>query len=310
MRVASIGECMIELRQRPDGLLSQGFGGDTLNTAVYLARLGIAVDYVTALGDDAFSDAMLAAWQQEGIGTRQVARVPGALPGLYLIQVDSKGERRFSYWRDSAPVRRLLALPEAAGIAAALGGYDLLYLSGITLSLFPGSQRQQLFDWLGTARQRGARIAFDTNFRPRGWPDRDEARDAFNQMLRLSDIVLAGIEDYGQLSGDDSQAGCTAWLQRHGVAEAVLKLAVPGVVVLAQGTATPVPTTPVAHPVDSTAAGDSFAAAYLAARLRNLAPEQAARAGHRLAHAVVQHPGAIIPQDAMPQGILPPDWKP
>ena len=51
-RVACIGECMVELRELPDGLLSRGYGGDTLNTAVYLARLGVAVDYVTALGDD------------------------------------------------------------------------------------------------------------------------------------------------------------------------------------------------------------------------------------------------------------------
>lgn len=50
-RVAALGECMIELFRRTDGSLTMGFGGDTLNGAVYLARLGVAVDYVTALGD-------------------------------------------------------------------------------------------------------------------------------------------------------------------------------------------------------------------------------------------------------------------
>src|SRR4051812_45738806 len=67
-RVASIGECMIELSPRPGGLLGLGFGGDTLNTAVYLARLGVAVDYLTALGDDGYSQRMLALWQEEGVG--------------------------------------------------------------------------------------------------------------------------------------------------------------------------------------------------------------------------------------------------
>ena len=57
---------------------------------------------------------------------------------------------------------------------------------------------------------------------------------------------------------------------------------------------------PAAGVVDTTAAGDSFAAAYLAARLRGAAPAEAARAGHALAGAVVRHPGAIIPRDAMP----------
>ena len=57
MKIASIGECMIELRHRSAADLSLAFGGDTLNTAVYLARLlrlrEASVDYVTALGDDA-----------------------------------------------------------------------------------------------------------------------------------------------------------------------------------------------------------------------------------------------------------------
>ena len=49
-RIACIGECMVELSEHPDGTLTRGFGGDTLNTALYLARLGVPVDYVTALG--------------------------------------------------------------------------------------------------------------------------------------------------------------------------------------------------------------------------------------------------------------------
>src|SRR6476661_6126347 len=94
-RVASIGECMIELKQTERGLFSRGFGGDTLNTAVYLARLGVAADYITALGDDSLSDEMVAGWAAEGVGTKPVLRLPGKLPGLYMIETDAKGERRF-----------------------------------------------------------------------------------------------------------------------------------------------------------------------------------------------------------------------
>jgi len=52
--------------------------------------------------------------------------------------------------------------------------------------------------------------------------------------------------------------------------------------------------------VDTTAAGDSFAAAYIDARLGGVDPVEAARAGHRLAGVVVCYPGAIIPRLAMP----------
>ena len=87
---------MVELRELPDGTLRRSWGGDTLNTALYLARLGAAVDNVTALGDDGWSSEMLAEWQSEGIGTGLVHRLPGRLPGLYIIQTDSRGERALS----------------------------------------------------------------------------------------------------------------------------------------------------------------------------------------------------------------------
>src|SRR6185295_3201008 len=137
-KVACIGECMIELKQAEGteaGLFSRGYGGDTLNTAVYLARLGVGSDYITALGDDPLSDEMIAGWAAEGVGTSRVARLPGKLPGLYMIQTDDKGERRFFHWRDSAAARSLMDLPQTPEILNSLAGYDVVYLSAITLSM-------------------------------------------------------------------------------------------------------------------------------------------------------------------------------
>ena len=136
MRIACIGECMVELSELPGGTLTRGYGGDTLNTAVYLARLGAEVDYCTVLGDDPFSDEMLAGWQAEGVGTSLVLRLPGRLPGLYLIRRDAHGERSFFYWRGEAPARQLLELPGSDAVAEALAACGQLYLSGITLSLY------------------------------------------------------------------------------------------------------------------------------------------------------------------------------
>ena len=124
IRVASIGECMIELSQASGALLSRSYGGDTLNTAVYLARLGVCIDYVTALGDDPWSEEMVRAWEAEGVGTGRVVRVPGRLPGLYVISTDAAGQRSFHYWRDNAPARLLFDLPETPAIARALAEYD------------------------------------------------------------------------------------------------------------------------------------------------------------------------------------------
>jgi 2-dehydro-3-deoxygluconokinase len=298
MRIASIGECMIELRQMPDGHLTRSFGGDTLNTAVYLARLGASVDYVTALGDDPLSDEMIAGWQSEGVGTEQVLRLKGKLPGLYMIETNNAGERRFYHWRDASAVRSLMSLPETDALLAALADYDLTYLSAITLSLFDGAGRDRLIAALQNSRTSGVRVAFDTNFRARGWPDLDVARAAFKQAFAASDIVLASVEDLSALYPDDGEG---ALLDRIKANEAILKLATPASIVRSQGGATRVEAEPVRDKVvDTTAAGDSFAAAYLHARLSGAEPVAAARAGHHLAGTVVCHPGAIIPRGAMP----------
>jgi 2-dehydro-3-deoxygluconokinase len=300
-RVAAIGECMIELSQAGsgNGLLQRGWGGDTLNTAVYLARLGVAVDYITALGDDPLSDEMVAAWRAEGVGTSRVVRVPGRLPGLYLITTDAAGQRRFDYWRDSAPARLLFDLPETGEIVAALAGYDLVYVSGISLALYGEAGRQRLLAALDGTRTNGGRIAFDTNFRARLWPDRALAHAAYRAALARADTVLASTEDLEQLFGGSGLAELpTADPER----EVVLKLAEPAVRIYHRGAELTVPAPPVAEVIDTTAAGDSFAAAYLAARLAGAELETAARCGHCLAGAVVQHRGAIIPRSAMPAG--------
>jgi 2-dehydro-3-deoxygluconokinase len=297
-KVASIGECMIELKQAGGGLYSRGYGGDTLNTAVYLARLGVAVDYITALGDDPLSEEMLAGWAAEGVGTGQVLRLPGKLPGIYLIGTDEKGERRFFHWRDTSAVRRLMDLPETIGILDSLASYDLVYLSAVTLSLYNELGRERLLAALRRARRSGTRVAFDTNFRIRGWPDLDVARAVFGEAFATADIVLASTEDLLPLY---PEASAERLMARISSAEAVLRLPEPASIVRFEGVAHEIKADPVTGPVvDTTAAGDSFSAAYIAARLAGAEPIEAARMGHRLAGVVVCHPGAIIPRSAMP----------
>ena len=126
----------------PDGFRA-AFGGDTLNTALYLARLGIETSYVTALGDDTLSSAMLAAWSAEGIRVDEVLRLPGRNPGLYMIERNALGERSFLYWRDRAPAREFFDLADDFALER-LARFDWLYLSGITLSLYPDSGRARL----------------------------------------------------------------------------------------------------------------------------------------------------------------------
>ncbi|MBP0949173.1 sugar kinase [Pseudomonas sp. 20GA0080] len=302
-RVALIGECMIELQQHADGSLHQSFGGDTLNTAVYLARLlgSGQVDYVTALGDDSFSDAMCKVWSEEGIGLGKVQRLPGRLPGLYCIQTDASGERRFLYWRNEAAVRDCFMTPAAEPILAALTSYDVLYFSGITLAVLGAEGRSRLLAMLAKARSRGAKVAFDNNYRPRLWASVEHARDAYLACLPYVDLALLTEDDEQALYGyTDTEQLLTAYRQR-GIDEIVIKRGAQSCIVETDGQRFEIPTQKVERVVDTTAAGDSFSAAYLAARLKGEHLQQAAEAGHRLAGIVIQHPGALVPKSVMPQ---------
>lgn len=306
LRFACIGECMIELTTRDPRTLDLRFGGDTLNTAVYAARRlkqseqFTIVDYVTALGDDPYSEQMLETWQQEGVGTGMVARLPGRLPGLYMIRTDDSGERTFHYWRSTAAARDLFRAPEIADIARQVAVYDLVYLSGITLSIYDAESRARLFDLLDDVRRRGGQVAFDSNYRPRGWPDAETAREAMAQAWRRCDIGLPTHGDEQMLWGDADAHATVARLRTHGVGEIVVKRDRAPCLLDLEGEQEEVPAETVLRAVDTTAAGDSFNAAYLSARLLDHSIEAAARAGHRVAAAVIQHPGAIIPAGAMP----------
>ena len=296
-RIALIGECMIELQHRADGSLQQSFGGDTLNTAVYLRReLGPigSVDYVTALGDDSFSDAMCQQWTDEGLGLGLVQRLPGRLPGLYCIQTDANGERKFLYWRNEAAVRDCFTTPAAEPILVALPAYDVVYFSGITLAVLGEVGRERLLQALVDARRRGATVVFDNNYRPRLWASVEAARAAYRKVLAEVDIALLTEDDERALFGyADSEQVFAAY---PAIEEVVLKRGADACLIRCAQERFAVPALKVEKVVDTTAAGDSFSAAYLASRLNGGSPQDAALAGHRLASRVIQVPGALIPR--------------
>ena len=302
-KIAVIGECMIELSESKAGIVRH-FGGDTLNTAVYLTRTNpeLAVSYVTALGTDTMSDAMLTQWQQEGVHTELVQRLEHKLPGLYLIETDARGERTFHYWRNDAAARYWLQGENAGSICQQLQHVDWLYLSGISLAILPLADRASLLQQLALCRAKGVKIAFDNNFRPRLWESKEAAQQAYRAMLALTDIAFLTLDDEFSLWGDSQEAEVVARTQALGVGEIVIKRGAAPCLIVQGERHDQVPAMSLARErvIDTTAAGDSFSAGYLATRLAGQAASEAARYAHLLAGTVIQHRGAIIPGSAMP----------
>jgi 2-dehydro-3-deoxygluconokinase len=299
MRVVCIGECMVEFLRQDDGLWRQGFAGDSLNVAWALRALLPAdakVDYLTRVGTDALSEAMLEMLRTAGIGTGMITREPKRTVGLYTIQTDLDGERSFAYWRSDSAARGLAE--DARHLAAALAGADLVYLSGITLAILPPPDRDRLMAALGERGTRPFLVAFDPNIRPRLWPDPAAAADAVTLMAGLAEILLPTHDDEAAAFGDADAGATLARYRTLGVPEVVVKDGKQPTRYDCDGEAGMISVTP-ALAVDTTGAGDSFNGAYLAARLRGTGVTDAVAQAQRVSAAVVGQRGAVVAADAL-----------
>ncbi|WP_172296904.1 sugar kinase [Pseudoruegeria sp. HB172150] len=297
MRIACIGEAMVELSlEGPDSDRARlGFAGDVLNTAIYLKRQApeLQVDFVTRLGRDAFSARMQDFIASEGIGTGAITFSKSRNVGLYAISTDALGERSFTYWRDTSAAREMFQADKGADFSA-LDGYEVIYLSAITLAILPAQIRSDLCSYLGDLRQKGGRVSFDSNYRPLLWPDRTTAQAAITAMWESCDLALPSVDDEMAIFGDPDAASVITRLQTCGIAEGALKQGPEGPLSLGD----PVDATyrPAETVIDTTAAGDSFNAGYLAAILTGKSQADALQSGHDLAAKVVGVKGAIAPR--------------
>jgi len=293
-RIVCIGEAMVELSEgMGSGMLR--YGGDTLNTAVHLARLGHAVRYFTALGVEPSSRKLREAWESEGLDCSLVLTHPSRDVGLYAITTGPREERRFSYWRETSAAREMFALEGSAAACERAADCDLVYFSLISLAILPPEGRDMLLALARRVREAGGRVAFDGNYRPVLWAGSDEAIAARDAAIEIADIGLPTWEDEMALSGPASPQDVARHWRLLGCREVVVKLGAQGCL-LPDGSVSAPPER--LSPLDTSGVGDAFDAGYLAARLRGADPKEAGEAGHRLAAWTIMRRGAIPPRDA------------
>lgn len=287
MRVACIGEAMIELSMSEPPRV--GVAGDTLNAAIYLKRAApfVQVDYITRLGTDPFSQQIRDFIASHDIGVDRIETSETRIPGLYAITTDN-GERSFTYWRGQSAAREMFQTGDAPDFSS-LRGYDVVYISAITLAILPSWMRKALLDHL----RNGPMLAFDSNYRPRLWSSRAEARDCITQWWKAAQIVLPSLDDEMALMEETEQAVTNRFLNMG--TEGALKRGAKGPLSLGPAFVPEQDYPPARKVVDTTAAGDSFNGAYLGALFTGRTQAEALAAGHACAAHVVGHPGAIVP---------------
>lgn len=307
IEIALLGEVMLELSPAgsvahdSQSTFTMGVAGDTYNTAYALAKLGLAVEYQTALGTDPYSEQILQHAQRAGLGTQWVPRRNDALPGLYVIDNDEFGERSFHYWRGESVARQMLS--DEQGILLLLeplSSVPRLMLSGITLALCSEASLQKLLHWLEVYRSQGGLVIFDNNYRPQLWGSAQHAYAACQQILTQTDIYLPSLDDELALAESSDREKQLERLASLGVAEVVVKAAADQVNVFIAGQSQSVKLPLVVTPLDTSGAGDSFNGAYLAARIRGRDPHQSVMFAAQVAAQTIMQRGALLPEASWP----------
>lgn len=293
-RIIVIGEGMLEL-SRNDETWNLGYGGDTLNTAIHLARLGNDVAFVSAIGSDPLSAELRQKWSDEGLDLSFVPIHPSRSAGLYAISTDSCGERSFAYWRENSAAREMFSLFNLTALKEAVCGADLFIFSLISLAILPPKGREKLLLLAKQVRAAGGTVAFDGNYRPRLWSSPKEAISNRNAAIKCADIGLPTLEDECLLSGQNSAEIITEHWTNLGCLETVVKLGAQGCR-LPDGQIVPPPAK--LNPIDTSGAGDAFNAGYLSTRHKGASHFEAAIEGHKLAGWCVMRRGAIPQRDA------------
>ncbi|MBA6222637.1 sugar kinase [Colwellia sp. MB02u-18] len=318
INLAIIGECMIELsmvqnvsEQSSSGdtssvkthtTIKQSFGGDSMNTAIYLKKLAgstVSVHYVSSMGSDPLSTALIKQWQDHGINTDSVLINPDKHAGLYMIQNDANGERTFQYWRNDSAAKYLVQHSDFEKTVEKLKGFNAIYLSGISLAILPEKDSEILVHYLTKLANTGVNIIFDSNYRPALWSSKAHCQKITKRIYALSTLALVTFEDEHELWADNSIEDCRTRLHQQGVKELVIKDGENGCqysinTALFDTKIEYFATKKVDNVVDTTAAGDSFNAGFLAYWFQSSPIEQCANAGNQLAGQVIQKKGAIV----------------
>ncbi len=300
-QIASIGEVMIELA--PAGsdadkeLKALSFAGDSYNTVVTLARLGVNSAYVTRLGEDAYSNEIVQRLRNEEVDTGAITRSASAMPGLYMIHNAPDGEREFLYWRDQSAARQLFEDDQRnQALSAYFAQCEWLYLSGISLAVMSDEAREKLLALLHAYKANGGKIAFDSNYRPRLWASAEKAQQANMAVLAITDLALLTLDDEELLWGSKGNplSEANTRYAELSIDEIVYKRGADDVIIVNGNAETRVAVKRVENVVDTTAAGDTFNADYLASRLLGGSAIEAAREGNRCAGVIIQHRGGVI----------------
>lgn len=261
-RVATMGEALIDLIARPDGLYEPCLGGAVYNLTRALALQGAQVDYLNPISADANGQALRAALQRCAVQVTHTQ--PSLLPtALAIAHLDTRGQASYSFYREQVADRATTAATLNA-LCADIDGLDAVCTGCLALA---AADAGIVLPWLRTQRRQGRLVVVDANLRTAAMPDLAAYRQTLWQALGLADIIKASDDDLADLFGNPSSDPVVLGrelLTRSGARALALTLGARGAVLLLPDgrgwqAHDPQPVTV----VDTVGAGDCFLAGLL-----------------------------------------------
>jgi sugar/nucleoside kinase (ribokinase family) len=262
--VFCVGNAVVDVLARPvDGLAAPGAsqrledvalgpGGNGVNTAMALARLGVRVALAAPVGEDRLGEMLRESVRAAGVDDSSLVAIKDAKTSASLVLIDSSGERRLLHFRGAN-----------AYFSARHLNWDLVkgarifhYASAFALPSFDGAP---LTETMVRARQLGCLTSMNPC-----WDSSGRWLPLLQPALAYTEFIFPNREEGQQLTGESEPAAIARRLRSLGVRTVVIKLGAKGCFVESADGAFTSPGFAV-HPVDTTGAGDCFAAAFLAA---------------------------------------------
>lgn len=290
--IAIIGECLVELSSNgtlaDTSTLNKFFGGDTVTTAVAVARLGGNVTYLTQVGNDGFSEFILSSLQKENIDTSLI-KSNDEQNGMYIVSRTPEKKELLYYKRKTAATK--LSISDIS--EECIKQLKLIYSTGVVQSL-SASSRELVRESFKIAKENDVLTAYDPNYTS-CFMNSTDTKEYFEEIVEFTDIIFLSLKnDAARLYEVDSIDKVVKYFWDKGVKIVVIKSHIDnGYYTGYRGEITFTEFYNTQKAIDTTASGDVFNGGFLYAITNGYAPNEATKFAAVVSGLQTQNYGAI-----------------
>lgn len=212
MKIVTIGELLIDLTQTSENneipQFSANPGGAPANVAVAASLMGSETAFIGKVGNDSFGDLLIKTLQDKNVDVSSVVQSDEFKTTLAVVSVDGRGERSFSFYRKNCAD---VNLTEAELDFDLINSADIFHFGSVSLTDEPCFSAVECA--VRAAKDNGAIITYDPNYRPLLWSNKDEAVAKMRYLLKFVDVIKVSDEELFLLTGEhDCDKGADALL--------------------------------------------------------------------------------------------------